>query len=44
MALAPAVGTLLCGLGMMGFRLNEAAMKKIQGELAVMRAKKPEGT
>ncbi len=43
MALAPAVGTLLCGLGMMGYRLNEARVKKIQGELAVMRAKKPAG-
>jgi GPH family glycoside/pentoside/hexuronide:cation symporter len=39
MALAPAAGTLLCGLGMMGFRLNEARVKKIQGELAAMRAK-----
>ena len=37
MALVPAAGTLLCGLGMMGFRLNEAKVKKIQGELAVMR-------
>lgn len=43
MALAPAVGTLLCGLGMMGYRLNEARVKKIQGELAVMRAKQPAG-
>ena len=40
MALAPAVGTLLCGLGMIGFRLNEPAMKKIHAELALFRAKK----
>jgi GPH family glycoside/pentoside/hexuronide:cation symporter len=39
MAIAPAVGTLLAGLGMFFYRLNEATMKKIQGELAIIRAK-----
>ena len=39
MAIAPAVGTLLAGLGMFFYRLNEATMQKIQGELAVIRAK-----
>jgi GPH family glycoside/pentoside/hexuronide:cation symporter len=39
MAIVPAVGTLLAGLGMLFYRLNEAAMKKIQGELAAARAK-----
>jgi GPH family glycoside/pentoside/hexuronide:cation symporter len=39
MALAPAVGTLLAGLGMVFYRLNEATMQKIQAELAVTRAK-----
>ena len=34
MAIAPAVGTLLCGLGMMGYRLNEAKMQIIHAELA----------
>ena len=39
MALAPAVGTLLAGLGMFLYRLNENTMQKIQAELAVVRAK-----
>jgi len=39
MALAPAAGTLLAGLGMFFYRLNETAMQKIQAELAVARAK-----
>jgi len=38
MALAPAVGTLVCGLGMMFYRL-ESKMPKISAELAQMRAK-----
>jgi len=37
MALAPAAGTLVCGLGMMLYRL-EAKMPKIQAELAAKRA------
>jgi GPH family glycoside/pentoside/hexuronide:cation symporter len=39
MAVAPAVGTTLAGLGMFFYRLNEATMQKIQGELALIRAK-----
>jgi glycoside/pentoside/hexuronide:cation symporter, GPH family len=39
MAIVPAVGTLLAGMGMFFYRLNEARMQKIQGELAVIRAK-----
>jgi GPH family glycoside/pentoside/hexuronide:cation symporter len=39
MAIVPAVGTTLAGLGMFFYRLNEATMKKIQGELALIRAK-----
>jgi GPH family glycoside/pentoside/hexuronide:cation symporter len=38
MALAPAIGTLVCGVGMMFYRL-EAKMPKISAELAAMRAK-----
>ncbi|MGC9953564.1 MAG: MFS transporter [Rhizomicrobium sp.] len=40
MALVPAAGTLICGIAMMGYRLNESAMKKIHAELAVFRAKR----
>jgi GPH family glycoside/pentoside/hexuronide:cation symporter len=43
MAIVPAVGTLLCGLGMLGYRLNEAKMKTIHAELAEFRAKKTAG-
>jgi GPH family glycoside/pentoside/hexuronide:cation symporter len=39
MAIAPAVGTLVCGLGMLFYRL-ESKIPKIQSELAVNRAKK----
>jgi GPH family glycoside/pentoside/hexuronide:cation symporter len=39
MALAPAAGTLLAGLGMFFYRLNETTMQKIQAELAVVRAR-----
>jgi glycoside/pentoside/hexuronide:cation symporter, GPH family len=39
MAIAPAIGTLICGLGMFFYRL-EAKMPVIQSELAAMRAKK----
>lgn len=39
MALAPAIGTLVCGLGMFFYRL-EAKMPTIQAELTAMRAKK----
>ncbi|MDR3526421.1 MAG: MFS transporter [Rhizomicrobium sp.] len=38
MAVAPAIGTLICGLGMMFYRL-EGKMPKILGELAAMRLK-----
>jgi GPH family glycoside/pentoside/hexuronide:cation symporter len=37
MALAPAVGTLLAGLGMFLYPLNEESTKKIQAELAARR-------
>ncbi|MGA7674175.1 MAG: MFS transporter [Rhizomicrobium sp.] len=40
MAIVPAMGTLLCGLGMMAYRLNEAKMKVIHAELVVFRAKR----
>ena len=43
MALVPAAGTLLCAIGMMGYRLNEATMKKIHDELVVFRAKNAAG-
>ncbi|MGA3025482.1 MAG: MFS transporter [Bryobacteraceae bacterium] len=39
MAIAPAVGAMLAGMGMFFYRLNETTMQKIQGELAVIRAK-----
>jgi GPH family glycoside/pentoside/hexuronide:cation symporter len=39
MTIAPAVGTLLAGLGMFFYPLNEEATKKLQAELAVSRAK-----
>ncbi len=39
MAVAPGIGTLICGLGMMFYRL-ESQMPKIQSELAVLRATK----
>ncbi len=39
MAIAPAIATLVCGLGMLLYRL-EAKLPKIQAELAAMRAKR----
>jgi len=39
MTIAPAAGTLLAGLGMFFYPLNEEATKKLQGELAVARAR-----
>ena len=39
MAIAPAAGTLLAGLGMFFYRLNEATMQKIQAELAIARGR-----
>jgi GPH family glycoside/pentoside/hexuronide:cation symporter len=39
MTIAPAVGTLLAGLGMFFYPLNEEATKKLQAELAASRAK-----
>jgi len=39
MAIAPAVGTLLAGLGMFFYPLNEEATKKLQAELAASRAR-----
>jgi GPH family glycoside/pentoside/hexuronide:cation symporter len=39
MAIGPAVGTLVCGLGMMAYGLNEAKMKIVHAELAAMRVK-----
>jgi GPH family glycoside/pentoside/hexuronide:cation symporter len=39
MTIAPAVGTLLAGLGMFFYPLNEESTKKIQAELAASRAK-----
>jgi len=39
MAIAPAVGTILCGCGMFFYRLSDAKVKQIQAELAVIRAK-----
>jgi GPH family glycoside/pentoside/hexuronide:cation symporter len=39
MAIAPAAGTLLAGLGMFLYRLNETTMKTIQAELAISRAR-----
>lgn len=38
MALAPAAGTLLCGLGMFLYPLNEEGTRKLQTELAARRA------
>jgi GPH family glycoside/pentoside/hexuronide:cation symporter len=40
MAIAPAAGTLLAGLGMFFYPLNEGSMQKVQAELAAMRAKR----
>jgi GPH family glycoside/pentoside/hexuronide:cation symporter len=39
MAVAPAIATLVCGLGMFAYRL-ESKLPKIQAELAAMRATK----
>jgi GPH family glycoside/pentoside/hexuronide:cation symporter len=39
MAIAPAVGTILCGCGMFFYRLSDAKVKQIQSELALIRAK-----
>jgi Na+/melibiose symporter-like transporter len=39
MALAPAAGTLLCGLGMFLYPLNEESTKKLQTELAARLAR-----
>jgi GPH family glycoside/pentoside/hexuronide:cation symporter len=39
MTFAPAVGTLLAGLGMFFYPLNEESTKRIQAELAAIRAK-----
>ncbi|MDE2184268.1 MAG: MFS transporter [Alphaproteobacteria bacterium] len=38
MALAPAIGTIVCGLGMAAYTLSEAKMKTIHAELAARRA------
>ena len=38
MSIAPAVGTLLAGLGMFLYPLNEESTKKMQAELAARRA------
>jgi GPH family glycoside/pentoside/hexuronide:cation symporter len=39
MAIGPAIGTLVCGLGMMAYGLNEAKMRTVHAELAAIRAK-----
>ena len=39
MAIAPAVGTVLCGCGMVFYRLSDSKVKQIQAELALIRAK-----